>query len=70
METLKIEILNPEAKNLLNALENLNLIKITKEESTTDFSLLLKKLRKTKDQISLDDITHEVEQVRDARYEK
>lgn len=70
METLKIEILNPKAKNLLKELADLNFIKITKEKSTTDFSSLLKKLRNKKCEISLDEISSEVEQVRKARHEK
>ncbi|OBX26332.1 hypothetical protein LX77_01254 [Gelidibacter algens] len=70
METLKIEILNPKARNLLKELADLNVIKITKEKNTTDFSALLKKMRTNKVEISLDDITSEVEQVRKARYEK
>ncbi len=71
METLRIEILNPKAKNLLKDLADLNLIKINKEENKSDFSLLLKKLRtKSRDEISLDEITKEVEETRKSRYKK
>lgn len=70
METIRIDILNPKAKSLLKNLADLNLIKINKDKKS-DFSALLKKLRtKSKDEISLDEITKEVEQVRKSRYEK
>ena len=71
METIRIDIINPKAKNLLKDLADLNLIKISKEKKKPDFSILLKKLRtKSKDEISLEEITNEVEQVRKSRYEK
>ncbi len=71
METIRIDILNPKAKNLLKDLADLNLIKIKKDSKKTDFSALLKKLRsKSGDTISLDEITKEVEIVRKSRYEK
>jgi hypothetical protein len=70
METIRIDILNPKAKNLLKNLADLNLIKINKDRKS-DFSALLKKLRaKSKDEISPDEITKEVEEVRKSRYEK
>ena len=71
METIQIDILNPTAKKLLRNLADLNLIKINKTKSKSDFSALLQKLReKSTDEISLDEITNEVEQVRKLRYEK
>lgn len=71
METIRIDIINPKAKKLLKGLADLNLIKINKEKYKTDFSTLLKKLRaKSKEEISLDEITKEVEEVRKSRYEK
>lgn len=71
METIRIDIINPKAKSLLKGLADLNLIKINKENKKSDFSALLKKLRtKSKGEISLDEITNEVEEVRKARYEK
>ena len=71
METIRIDIINPKAKKLLKDLADLNLIKINKEKYKSDFSILLKKIReKSKDEISLDEITKEVEQVRKSRYEK
>lgn len=71
METIRIDIINPKAKKLLKDLADLNLIKINKEKNKSDLSILLKKIReKSKDEISLDEITKEVEQVRKSRYEK
>lgn len=71
METISIDILNPKAKSLLKGLADLNLIKINKESKKSDFSTLLTKLRsKSKGEISLDEITTEVEAVRKSRYEK
>jgi len=71
VETINIDILNPKAKKLLKNLADLNLIKINREKKRTDFSDLLKRTRnKSKDEVSLDEITKEVEQVRRARYEK
>jgi len=69
METIRIDILNPKAKSILEDLADLNLIKI-QEEKKTDLSILLKKLRsKSTEDLSLDDITKEVESVRRSRYE-
>jgi len=71
METIQIDILNPKAKKLLRDLADLDLIKIKKAKINTDFSSLLEKLRSnTTEEISLDEITNEVEQVRKLRYEK
>ena len=70
METIRIDILNPKAKKLLKDLADLNLIKINKQKYKPEFSKLLKKIRaKSNDEISLDEITKEVEQVRKSRYE-
>lgn len=71
MKTIRVDILNPKAKNILKELAELNLIKINKVNHKTEFSSLLKKMRaKSKDEISLEEITKEVEQVRKTRYEK
>ena len=71
METIQIDILDPKAKELLNNLAELNLIKINSTKSKSDFSSLLEKLRsKSDDEISLDEITDEVEKVRKSRYEQ
>ena len=71
METIQIDILNPKAKKLLRTLAELNLIKINKTKNTSDFPAFLQKLRaKSSDEISLDEITNEVEKVRSSRYGK
>ncbi|MDT0295770.1 hypothetical protein ACFQ3R_07875 [Mesonia ostreae] len=71
METIRIDIINPKAKKILKNLADLNLIKINKENYKSDFSALLKKIReKTNDEITLDEITNQVEEVRKSRYEK
>ncbi|MBK5192783.1 MAG: hypothetical protein JJE07_06140 [Flavobacteriaceae bacterium] len=70
METIRIDILNPKAKNILKDLADLKLIRIKKEKKS-DFSNLLKKLRsKSTEELSLEEITKEVESVRKSRYEK
>jgi trehalose-6-phosphate synthase len=69
METLNIEIINPKAKSILQGLANLNLIRIQKNKPATEFSDLLKKLRKNPESsLSLDEITKEVEAARNKRY--
>lgn len=70
METLRIEIVNPKAKRLLQDLADLNLISISKSlDSETDFRELLSKLRSNSDTApSLEEITKEVENVRAIRY--
>ena len=71
MESLKIEIINPKAKRLLKNLAEMDLIKIKKETVKSDFSEILDKLRSQSENTpSLDEITKEVEAVRNARYEK
>ncbi|GMQ24286.1 hypothetical protein Aoki45_09680 [Algoriphagus sp. oki45] len=71
METIKIDILNPKAKDLLKDLANLDLIRIRKENSEETFAEVLKKFRsKSEKAPSLEEITNEVEAVRKARYEK
>jgi len=71
MESLRIEIINPKAKQLLKNLADMELIKIKKEKVKSDFSELLDKLRSQSENTpSLDEITKEVESVRKARYEK
>ena len=70
METIKVEILNPKAKNILKGLADLNLIKIKKEQKKPDFTQLLAKLRKQSDTApDLNEIAKEVESVRKERYE-
>ena len=70
METIRVEILNPKAKNILKGLADLNLISIRKERKKSDLSEILKCLRKNSDESpSLEEITAEVEAVRRKRYE-
>ncbi len=68
METLKIEILNPKAKKLLQELANLQLINIKNKVGEPGFEKLLTRLRNTKDTPTLAEITQEVEAVRSKRY--
>ena len=71
MESLRIEIINPKAKQLLQNLADMDLIKIKNEKTESQFADLLKKLRNQSENVpSLDEITKEVESVRKARYEK
>ncbi len=65
MESLKIEILNPKARKLLEDLADLNLISINKSNLSLD--KLLSTLR-TEENISLEEITKEVEIVRAERH--
>ena len=70
MERMQIDILNPKAKKLLRSLDEMNLIKINKTKDKSNF-LVLKKIRaRSSGEISHDEITNEVEQVRSLRYEK
>jgi hypothetical protein len=67
--SLRIDVLNPKVVKLLNDLADLNLISIEKDNKV-GFKEVLKKLRlKSKSAPSLDEITEEVEKVRQKRYE-
>ncbi len=71
METLKIDIINPKAKSILQDLADLKLIRIQKHQTGTDFRQLLEKLRmNSSDAPAFEEITKEVEAVRSSRYEK
>ncbi|RPH29414.1 MAG: hypothetical protein EHM93_17310 [Bacteroidales bacterium] len=72
MEAFRIEILNPKVKTILKQLADLDLIAISKADSSSvALKNLLKKLRTKSDDVpSLDDITKEVEIVRAERYAK
>ena len=67
--TIQIEILNPEARGILEELAKLNLIKI---KNTQDFNLfinLLEKIRSNSEEaINIEELTSEVEDVRTQRY--
>lgn len=70
METIKIDILNPKARKLLNDLADLDLIAIRKS-SKNDFSEVVQKLRTTSENIlTEDEIAQEVEAVRSTRKNK
>jgi hypothetical protein len=69
METIRIDILNPKALKLLNNLADLNLIRIKSNDD--DLSKLIKKIRSnSKEEITLENITKEVEAVRQSRNAK
>lgn len=71
METLRVDILNPKAKSLLKDLADLNLIRIKKDVVKSEFKELLEKFRVNSNTVpSLEEITNEVELVREARYTK
>ena len=71
MESLRIEIINPKAKKLIKNLADMDLIKIKKENSSSDFKKLLSRIRKNSENApSLEDISKEVELIRKARHEK
>lgn len=69
--TLQIDILNPKATKLLRNLADLHLISI-KEKQEDEFMKVVSKLRKkaSSETPNLDEITKEVEFVRDKRYAK
>lgn len=68
MDTLRIEILNPKAKQLLENLEALNLISI-KKDNKKQLKDIVKQLRsKNTSPLSLEEITKEVETVRARRH--
>jgi hypothetical protein len=70
METLRIEIVNKKAKKILQELADLNLINIQDQDPLKSFQSLLKRLRSQKGTPSQQEITKEVEQVRERRYAK
>ena len=70
METIRIDIVNPKAKKLLKELADLKLINIRKNDPVKSFEKLLNKLRSKPVQISLEEITKEVEAVRTKQHAK
>jgi len=71
METIRIEIINPKAKSLIKSLADMDLIRIRKGKIKSEFIDLLERLRaKSDNPPSLEEITKEVEAVRESRYEK
>ena len=71
METIKVDILNPKARKLLNDLADLDLIDI-RRSGTISFSDVVKKLRSKQDTPAPtpDEIAREVETVRSKRYDQ
>lgn len=70
MNTIRVDILNPKAEKLLEDLADLNLIAI-QDSSKNGFASILEKLRtKSKTAPSFEEITAEVELVRNKRYAK
>ena len=70
MDTLKINILNPKALNLLKDLADMDLISV-QNNSKNAFEDLLERLRSQSDSApSLEEITKEVEAERTKRYAK
>jgi hypothetical protein len=70
MNTMRVDIINPKALRLLKDLADMNLIAI-QDSSKNGFASVLKKLRlKSKTAPTYDEITKEVELVRQKRYEK
>lgn len=70
METISVSIVNPKAKKILKSLEDLKLITISKTDQLEgDFTSLLQKLRSHSSEApSFDEISKEVEIVRNRRY--
>jgi hypothetical protein len=67
MEALNIQIVNPKAKSLLLNLEEMNLIQIEVKPMLSE--MLAKLRRREADAPTLEEITEEVELVRQERYE-
>ena len=68
MNTVSIKILNPKALDLLRTLSNLNLISI-EEEKTDEMIDVVRRIRnKVTNPPSLEEITAEVENVRNEMY--
>ncbi len=71
METITIDIINPKAKKLLKDLMSMDLIKIRKKNSKPSLESILSETRKhSKEALSLEEITKEVEIVRQKMYEE
>lgn len=68
MNTMRIEILNPKAAKLLKDLAEMNLIAI-QDSTNTGFKAILEKIRSNSKPVpTLEEITKEVEFVRNRRY--
>ena len=67
MLTFNVEILNPKAQAILQNLADLQLITL-KEEPENRFLEVIQRMRSQDAEISLEDITKEVESVRSERH--
>ena len=70
METLRVEILNRKALQLIKGMQDLNLIKVSEEPSSKVKAYLKKMRRHSKTAPGLDEIIKIVEEVRAERYAK
>jgi hypothetical protein len=70
MEALRIEILNQKAMKLIEGMQELNLIKVSKEPASRVKAYLKKMRRNAASAPSLDEIAKIVEEVRAERYAK
>ena len=70
MEALKIEILNPKALQLIKGMQDLKLIKVSDEPTSTLKAYLKKMRRNSSNSPTLDEITKIVDEVRAKRYAK
>lgn len=66
---MNVEILDPKAKKLLMDLADMKLISI-KEATKNPFMAAVKRIRAKKANLSMEEITKEVELVRSKRYAK
>jgi hypothetical protein len=71
MTSIQVDILNPKAEKILKQLADLNLI-VIKKSKADNFMKVVNRIRKKskKNPISLEEITKEVELVRQKRYAK
>ena len=67
MSTFNVEILNPKVQEILQNLADLQLITLKKEPDNRFFEVL-SRMRDRESEISLDEITKEVELVRAQRH--
>ena len=71
MTSIQVDILNPKAEKILKQLADLNLIAIKKTKGDNFLKVVNKIRKKAKaNPISLEEITKEVESVRQKRYAK
>ena len=70
MEAYKLEVLDPKALKLIKGMQDLKLIRITKEPVNSVRQYLKKMRQNASSAPSLDEITEMVEKVRTKRYAK